>query len=639
MKDQNPFLQQGYDPAAPARDAEFTDHPNGPPKEKAAPSPKAKDGVNDKQAQHKAAERQRKAEIKAATAPGEVESQSEIEALALLCQHGVPALGEVAISSAMFSTPAQRTLWRAMENSARKTPDGKPDMSEVRQATLTASLPADITKDEVRSLVTTALTAAPNPAHAATTLGRVASAFRRRERIGKLERLMRIETGETSGDAVTLLEELNALHGPPNGRGSAPFPDFPDAALYGPAGDFVREIAPLTEAHPAALLASVLGGIGSILGRDAFFSAGGTPHYPNLFFATVGATGAGRKGTAWATVKPLLAEIAPDWLNDCICKGMASGEALIHRLRDERKEREQDKKTGAWEEKLIDKGVADKRLLWIEPELARIFAVCYRPGSILGPLMREAWDGGDLEHCGKQSPEKASGAHVSVIGHITSDELRRLMKETDFYNGGGNRYLWIATRRTQCLPDTPAIPRDILERHARRIEANLERLEKSAAAFPLEIKRDADASGIWNQCYRTLSDFEEKRKGKIGAVLGRAEAQVARVSLLYAALDGEALIRPAHHAAAMELWAYSEASAKWIFGAQDELHPDAARIFREINSTCGAGLTTTEVSGIFNGNRSASELHKHLKTLEGCGLIFPSEERTTGRTATRWIAC
>lgn len=225
MKNPNPFLQRGCDPAAAARDAEFIELPNGPPEEKkAAPSPKAEDGANDAK-QDRIREAKRKAEIRAATAPGEVESQQEIEALALLCQHGIPALGEVGISSAMFSTPAQRTLWRAMENSARKTPDGKPDMPEVMQATLTASLPADITKDEITSLVTSAFAAAPNPAHAATTLGRVASAYRRRERIGKLEQLKRIETGETSGDAQTLLEELNALHGPPGGKGVAPVPD------------------------------------------------------------------------------------------------------------------------------------------------------------------------------------------------------------------------------------------------------------------------------------------------------------------------------------------------------------------------------------------------------------------------------
>jgi hypothetical protein len=45
------------------------------------------------------------------------------------------------------------------------------------------------------------------------------------------------------------------------------FDNVPDAALYGPAGDIVRTLAPETEAHPMALLASLLCAVGNMCGR------------------------------------------------------------------------------------------------------------------------------------------------------------------------------------------------------------------------------------------------------------------------------------------------------------------------------------------------------------------------------------
>jgi hypothetical protein len=51
----------------------------------------------------------------------------------------------------------------------------------------------------------------------------------------------------------------------------------------------------------------------------------------------------------------------------------------------------------------------------------------------------------------------------------------------------------------------------------------------------------------------------------LGAVTGRAEAQVMRLSTLYAVLDKSAVIGPEHHHAAMALWRYCEQSAQWIW--------------------------------------------------------------------------
>ena len=58
-----------------------------------------------------------------------------------------------------------------------------------------------------------------------------------------------------------------------------------------------------------------------------------------------------------------------------------------------------------------------------------------------------------LQTLTKNSPAKATGAHISIIGHITRDELRRLLNQTEAANGFANRFWWLAVRRSKCLPE------------------------------------------------------------------------------------------------------------------------------------------------------------------------------------------
>jgi len=74
-------------------------------------------------------------------------------------------------------------------------------------------------------------------------------------------------------------------------------PQLAGAALYGLAGDIVRKIAPETESHPAGLLIQTLMYFGNVIGRTAYYQAGETRHYGNLFAVTVGDTSKARKGT------------------------------------------------------------------------------------------------------------------------------------------------------------------------------------------------------------------------------------------------------------------------------------------------------------------------------------------------------
>ncbi|MFZ0115814.1 MAG: hypothetical protein WAL15_15770, partial [Xanthobacteraceae bacterium] len=71
------------------------------------------------------------------------------------------------------------------------------------------------------------------------------------------------------------------------------------------------------------------------------------------------------------------AEVADEtWAGDRIKGGLSSGEGLINEVRDERKE--WDKKEQRHE--IVDPGVADKRLMIVEPEFAGLLSVAERHG-------------------------------------------------------------------------------------------------------------------------------------------------------------------------------------------------------------------------------------------------------------------
>jgi hypothetical protein len=164
-----------------------------------------------------------------------------------------------------------------------------------------------------------------------------------------------------------------------------------------------------------------------------------------LFPILVGDTSKGRKGTSWGYVKLFFEMLDPSWVKMKLPKGLSSGEGLIWAVRDPITKR----KDG--EEQVIDDGVDDKRLLVVEEEFASVLKVCQRDANILSPSIRSAWGTGDLEILTKNAPARATGAHISIIGHITRQELVRYLTTTEAGNGFGNRFLWLYVRRSKCF--------------------------------------------------------------------------------------------------------------------------------------------------------------------------------------------
>jgi len=290
--------------------------------------------------------------------------------------------------------------------------------------------------------------------------------------------------------------------------------------------------------------------------------------------------------------------------------------------------REKGRFTGEYETYIANHGVPDKRLLIIEAEFANVLKVMTREGNTLSPVIRCAWDSGNLRTMTKNSPAKATNAHISIVGHITRDELRRLLTQTESANGFANRICWLAVKRSKCLPDGGAIHTVNFD----DIIADLLSALDFAKDF-VEIFRDLEAKRLWREAYPDLSDG---KPGMLGAITGRAEAQVMRLSAIYALLDKSSLIRPEHHQAAMAVWRYCEQSARWIFGTSTG-DKNADKILVALRHAPN-GMTKTEISvEVFNRHASSADIDAALRLLHGLRMVGYQTEGTGGAPLQRWF--
>ena len=76
-----------------------------------------------------------------------------------------------------------------------------------------------------------------------------------------------------------------------------------------------------------------------------------------------------------------------------------------------------------------------------------------RDQNTLSPVLRGAWDSGKLNILTKNSPARASNAHISLLCHITKEELNHRLNKTDIFNGFANRFLWLFVERSKELPE------------------------------------------------------------------------------------------------------------------------------------------------------------------------------------------
>jgi hypothetical protein len=413
-------------------------------------------------------------------------------------------------------------------------------------------------------------------------------------------------------------------------------PEWPapldEAAYFGLLGEIVRGVEKETEADPAAILTQLLVGFGNVIGRSAYARVGPAFHHTNESLLIIGQTSAARKGTAWSEVGRLLEHIDEEWWHR-LGPGLSSGEGLIFHVRDKVTAKEAIKDKGGrvteYQDVIVDHGIDDKRLMVVETEFARALQAMQREGSTLNSIVRQAFDGGLLRSLVKGFPYQATGAHISIIGHITVEELHKLLASTDLANGFTNRFLWIACRRARLLPFGG-------DPDAEMIKGFQDRL-KTAVNFAKSVghvRWTKDAMKLWEQKYELLT---APRPGALGGVVNRAEAHSLRVATLTALFNLKDAIELPHLQAALAIVDYSERSAKFVLG--DRLRDREEAAILEYLKCKPQGATRTEIRrDVFHDNKPAHHVREKLASLLQAVLVRCESEPTEGRTAERWFS-
>jgi hypothetical protein len=382
-------------------------------------------------------------------------------------------------------------------------------------------------------------------------------------------------------------------------------PCLGEDAYLGHVGEFLRGVSDYTEATDAAILAHTLPAIGTYIGPNPFVYAGNRQP-ARVNFVVVGETNSGRKGTAFAPTDELMNELDADfWRAQCV-GGLSSGEGLIVKVADK------------------DGKPVEKRLLVLEEEFAKVLANTRREGNVLSPVIRQAFDNGNLATLTVKA-RNAYGAHVSIVAHITPEELDRRFDGVEAANGFGNRFLWFYVASDKLISRPKPIPKEVFCKFAEQL--------RNVANFPeRRIEFDRAAADLWDSVYRKL---RTDRPGIVGAITARGPAIVLRLALIYAIVElpKAPKIRVEHLKAALAVWQYNVKSAELVFDSKtgDRL---GDRLLHMLQTH---GPMTQKQFHRHLSNEQKRSLSPLLERMERDGLILSEElPPTKGRPATVW---
>jgi hypothetical protein len=334
-----------------------------------------------------------------------------------------------------------------------------------------------------------------------------------------------------------------------------------------------------------------------------------TRHGLNLFVVLVGDSSKARKGTSWGQVARLFAEVDRPWLSTRITSGCLTAGGLVYALRDQQPP-------------------TDRRLLALSEEFASILYALKRGKAQLSPLLRSAWDSGNFPTLNMHQDLQATGTHISLIAHITQRELAQSLHHNEAHNGFANRCLWTWVQRNSCLPEGG----DLSDGALSAVASELRRALDWAAATPeILFRRDDAARKLWQDCYPALSQL---RAGLRGAATSRAEAQVLRLSAIYAALDSTSVVGLPHLQAALAAWDYCSASASDLFG--DSTGDAIADRILEALVESPQGLSKQQIRRLFHGHVTCDRIDAALEQLMALDAASCHSEPTRGRSSTLW---
>ena len=335
-----------------------------------------------------------------------------------------------------------------------------------------------------------------------------------------------------------------------------PRPEVFDGIL----GDITKETSPKLEPHPVGILLSLMTWVSSFLNKPVVKVTAGAEHHLNLFTVLVGYSSNARKGTSTWVATELFKEMYPDWYSDHLADGVKTAEGLINLFSDGIPIPDTDPP------EFTEKGFLahDKRALWLATEYSMVLRnMLGEKGSTIPDVVNQLFDGERIRTITKHRSQMATGVHLAFLGHITLDNLERLLNKLELTSGYANRHLWCLTHRIRTIKEETKIYFPAL---ARKLKPQLEK-----ASLVSELRFVGRGKEYWfEELYPQLT---KSRRGN-AEVLSRAEVHVPKLASLYALFDPNnnpiAGIKYEHLLSAKALWDYCEQSCYEIFPLDEE---------------------------------------------------------------------
>jgi DnaB-like helicase N terminal domain/Protein of unknown function (DUF3987) len=393
--------------------------------------------------------------------------------------------------------------------------------------------------------------------------------------------------------------------------------DFPaplaKIALQGIVGQFVEAALPCTEADESCLVYQFLTAMGNVMGRNNHGIFGSDVHFPNLFTLIVGDTSAG-KGQGLSAVRHLMSLVDQNW-EESHCKySAASGEAVV---------------------RLASQTGDDGRLCLIMPEMSVLLNSANREGSNTSGYLRLGWDGLPMENNRSRSADEARNYLLSLVGHITPEELTEIFSNVDWYNGMANRFLWATVRKSKTLSRMERKPNFV----------GITKTIHDLLALPSigQVRFTEEGGRFFDDWVQSLPTFD----GKLGASQQRIRPNALRVAQIYAALNerrlvmgvnGHYAIEPEHVAAAIEIVTRSRESIQWFLDRPLKIDAKAGQEdiikFRAAMNANGGRLSGRQLAALFSHknaeqrNEIASRAGGKIRSLVGAKGGNKSEDWT-----------
>ena len=243
------------------------------------------------------------------------------------------------------------------------------------------------------------------------------------------------------------------------------------------------------------------------------------------------------------------------------------------------------------------------------------------------PFMRNAWDGKTLQTMAKNSPLRATGAHIGIVGHITKQELLRHIAATELANGFFNRFMVVAVQRSKTLPFGGQLAGEDLDRVRERV--------RLAARFAAVDSTSRSTGTRANTGSRPTTSCPA---GRPGSPAPRPPAPKRTPS--GSRCSTRCSTAPTSSRSSTSRPRSSSGPTRrlraWVFG--DSIGDPTADEIWTLARDRHDGITRTEVSNLFSRNKKAREIDRALQALIDAGRLerVAIRDLSSNRTLTVW---